>query len=377
MRIGLVTGEYPPMQGGVGAFTHILAKYLAQSGHDVFIFTSDKAMQQQESLPITTCHHWGLGTVRKLNAWAGDNQLDVINLQYQTAAYDMSPWIHFLPTLMGRPIVITFHDLRFPYLFPKAGPLRPWIVRHLARTAAGCILTNEEDFQELADIPHKTMIRIGTNIVDNPIIKPVRRRKKAGAVHEDFLIAFFGFMNHTKGMDTLLEAINQIKQTTPAIKLVILGGRTGASDPTNADYADTIDALIHALSLEENVTWTGYLPNEEVAAYLTAADIVALPFRDGASFRRGSLLAAIEQECAIVTTQPAVPVPAITDEAFCLVPPDDARELAHAIAYLRDHPEEIERLQNNVATISKSFEWPTITQQTSNFLTSIVRAAHV
>jgi hypothetical protein len=29
MKIGLITGEYPPMQGGVGAFTQELARAMA------------------------------------------------------------------------------------------------------------------------------------------------------------------------------------------------------------------------------------------------------------------------------------------------------------------------------------------------------------
>jgi len=40
MRIGLITGEYPPMQGGVGDFTHELGKALAALGHEVHVLTS-------------------------------------------------------------------------------------------------------------------------------------------------------------------------------------------------------------------------------------------------------------------------------------------------------------------------------------------------
>ena len=38
-----MTGEYPPMEGGVGAFTQELARELAVLGHEVFIITSHKA----------------------------------------------------------------------------------------------------------------------------------------------------------------------------------------------------------------------------------------------------------------------------------------------------------------------------------------------
>jgi glycogen synthase len=40
MRICLVTGEYPPQQGGVGDYTHELATALAALGADVTVLTN-------------------------------------------------------------------------------------------------------------------------------------------------------------------------------------------------------------------------------------------------------------------------------------------------------------------------------------------------
>jgi hypothetical protein len=41
MRIGFITGEYPPMQGGVGAFTRELAREMVRQGHDVEVLTRE------------------------------------------------------------------------------------------------------------------------------------------------------------------------------------------------------------------------------------------------------------------------------------------------------------------------------------------------
>ena len=40
MKICLITGEYPPMQGGVGDYTHELAKAYIELGHQVVVLTS-------------------------------------------------------------------------------------------------------------------------------------------------------------------------------------------------------------------------------------------------------------------------------------------------------------------------------------------------
>ncbi|MBK8025677.1 MAG: glycosyltransferase [Chloroflexi bacterium] len=139
MRIAIITGEYPPMQGGVGAYTEILARELATQGHEVFILTTPPA--ESGSTPgiavSATMAGWGLGQLAALRRRINEIQPDVVNLQFQTAAFRMSPFVHFLPELVAPvPVVTTFHDLRFPYLFPKAGPLRTWIVHRLARRSA-------------------------------------------------------------------------------------------------------------------------------------------------------------------------------------------------------------------------------------------------
>src|SRR5687768_10025944 len=146
MRIGIITGEYPPMQGGVGAYSQLLAREIAALGHDVFVFTHCAAEQDERVTITPAIKTWGLGAILAAPRWADDHYLDIVNIQYQTAAYAMSPYIHALPDLFRSvPVVTTFHDLRHPYLFPKAGKLRDWAVMHLARTSDGCIVTNHED----------------------------------------------------------------------------------------------------------------------------------------------------------------------------------------------------------------------------------------
>ena len=58
-------------------------------------------------------------------------------------------------------------------------------------------------------------------------------------------------------------------------------------------YARRTEALVDELDLSERVHWTDFVPQSEVSANLMAADLCVLPYRDGISFRRGSLLACL------------------------------------------------------------------------------------
>ncbi len=375
MRIGLITGEYPPLQGGVGAYTDVLSRKFTEAGHQVFILTSHHAQQQQPGIPLTRTRSWNYRILRTAQRWANLHQLDVINLQFQTAAFDMSPWVHFLPQVLQTPFVTTFHDLRFPYLFPKAGKLRDWIVMHLARTSEGVIVTNAEDYQRVQHLPQVAVIPIGSNIACtlSPEYDRTAWREKAGAKAEDFVIAHFGFLNHSKGIDILLYALAQIND--PHIKLVMIGERLGASDATNIGYAKEVDTLIENLALNDQITWTGYATSQEVSAYLKAADAVVLPYRDGASYRRGSLMAAIEHECAIITTMPAVSVPDfVHGENMLLVPPDNATQLTAAVQELQESSALRERLHQGTAALREQFDWGKIVEATIDLYQQVLGA---
>ncbi len=381
MRIGVVTGEYPPMQGGVGAYTRILADEIAQRDQEVFVFSSVQTQESDSAIHLTnTAKHWGMTSLLHIGRWTEQHHLDILNLQFQTAAYGMSPWIHFLPDMIrGIPVVTTFHDLRFPYLFPKAGQLRNWIVKHLARASDGVITTNHEDYAKVGNLSTNRLIPIGSNILQSlpADFNPSTWREKMGVAPNDFVLAYFGLINQTKGLDILLDAVSGLcKQGVPA-RLVLIGGGLGSSDPTNVTYAKSIQEQITRLGLTEIVHMTGYLEDEaSVGAYLTASDVVALPFLDGASYRRGSLMAAIHYGCTIVTTIPAVEIPEFRDgENMFLIPSKDQVALQNKLEELYRRPALCEQTKRGVRELAKQFEWSSITQQYIAFFEHVLNKA--
>ncbi len=378
MRIALVTGEYPPMQGGVGAYSHILAEHLLEQGHKVWVYSNQKADTAHPRIPVMNeVNRWTLGSLQQLNRWAQKERIDLINLQFQTAAFGMSPWIHFLPLLVnGIPVVTTFHDLRVPYLFPKAGPLRRWMVNQLARSSSGTIVTNQEDLVTLHTLPRVALIPIGSNIQAElpPAYDTQTWRSKAGAKANDFLIGYFGLFNRSKGLEVLFESLRELHSQELRARLIMIGGGAGDSDPSNLAYLDEMRLRIAELGLEPAIHWTGYVDESSVGAYLSACDVVALPFLDGASHRRGSLMAALHYGCAIITTQPAVEEPAFKHrENFYFIPPNDVAALTRALAGLRESPELRDRLKEGAQALAKAYNWATIAEDYVQFFERVLR----
>jgi glycosyltransferase involved in cell wall biosynthesis len=376
MRIGLVTGEYPPMEGGVGAHCRELARELSDQGHAVFVYSDSRAAEPDKRISMRYARHgWGLRTLRDIDRWVRHNRLDIVNLHFQTAAYQMSPFIHWLPEAVKAPVVTTFHDLRFPYLFPKAGPLRDWIVMRLARVSEGVVSTNHEDFERLKHLPCAALIPIGSSVRGElpPDFDRMGWRAQYGAGETDFVVAHFGFINHTKGVDTLFEAARKLLDGGVPVKIWLIGGRTGSSDPTNAAYADEIERKAAALKITERVTWTGFLDDADAAAAFAACDVVALLYTDGASYRRSSLMAAIRHGCAIVATLPSVEIPAFQDGAnMRLVPPGDAKATAAVLRELNSDAGQLRRLKEGVRELAGEFAWDEIARANAGFFERVI-----
>jgi glycosyltransferase involved in cell wall biosynthesis len=377
MRIGQITGEYPPMQGGVGAYTQELSRALCDLGHEVFIFTDHRAEHAHDDDPVhvtADAHTWGWGTLGRIRRWAQAQQLDVVNIQYQVAAFNMAAFIHILPMRIDTACVVTtFHDLLVPYLFPKAGPLRYQAVLTLARSSDGVIVTNRGDFQRLSaeqTIVSLRHIPIGSNIA--PAAAPGYNRsvwrKALGFAEDDVVVGYFGFLNSSKGVDTLLQAVRIARNNNLPVKLLMIGGRTGTSDPTNILYAREIDQLVTDLGLQDHVHWTGFVDNVAVSGHLLASDVIALPFRDGVSFRRGSLMAALAHGCAIISTYPEIDMLDLTsDEHLRLIPPDSPTALALAIEDLAENPQLRTRMGKKARELAGEFAWSTIAERTATF----------
>lgn len=398
MRILFLTGEFPPMQGGVGDCTHEIARALITLGAQVGVLTSRaisaqrSAISHQRLAPGTVeeaavnvlpmMHHWGWSSLRTIARVRREFAPHIVHIQYQTGAFAMHPAINFAPRLLksrATKFVTTFHDLRVPYLFPKAGRVRAWVTRELARASDAVIATNDEDYLTLETFNPKllTLIPIGSNIPTTPPRDYDRAtwRARLGVREDETLLCYFGFLNESKGGETLIRALVLV----PKAKLLMIGGPVGASDPTNATYLARVQSLISNLHLTDRVLWTNFTPPEIVTANFYAADVCVLPYRDGASYRRGTLMAALAHGMALVTTavsrQPsAVKLPELRDGENCLlVPPDDPRALADAIQRAMASAALRAKIGAGARALAQHFTWDKIAQQHVELYAQVIK----
>jgi glycosyltransferase involved in cell wall biosynthesis len=343
----LVSGEYPPDVGGVGDYTERLRTGLDSLGW------------QSRVLSRRQVRRWDARSLVALVRAAP--RAGVVHIQYQAAAYDLLGDVCLMPTLLRRlrprtRIVTTFHDARPPFLFPKAGLWREKSVQLLARMSHAVVAADARDLAKLGGpSPRHHHMPIGPNVVcaPPPGYDRLAFRIALGLAPETLAVVYFGLRNASKGLDLLLEAFNLVAAQHPNARLVLLGGEVGASDPTDRKTAHQLRQR-----LDERVLQTGWLPPAQVSAYLLACDVALLPYADGASPRRGSLLACAEHGLPIVSTLPAA---AEVSDAIQAVESNPHR-LAEAVLHLAQDSADTARLRDNARALVTRASWPRIAQ---------------
>lgn len=340
MNLLFVTGEYPPDIGGVGDYTAQLRSALGMPS---------------SLLTRRDVKRWDARALLWLLRHAPRD--GIVHIQYQPAAFDLLADVCLMPLWLRlvRPrvrVVTTFHDARVPYAFPGAGPVRWWLVRLMARWSHVVIAADERDLAAVGGTG--VQIPIGSNVACAPPAGYDR-----AAVRESLgggpLVAYFGLLNASKGLDSLLEAFAKVKEVSPTARLLVLGGSVGASDVTDQQTAAQLQAGLAAAGAVR----PGYLKPEQLSAHLLAADVALLPYTDGASPRRGSLLACAAHGLPIVSTQPASA--AVADAVLATVA--DPRALADAVLHVLDDAPTRQRLTAAAAALTERTSWHRIAEQ--------------
>jgi glycosyltransferase involved in cell wall biosynthesis len=106
------------------------------------------------------------------------------------------------------------------------------------------------------------------------------------------------------------------------------------------------------------VVRSGWLAPPELSAYLLAGDVALLPCTDGASARRGSLLACAEHGLPIVSTIPATR--SVSDAVLAVTP--QAGALADAVLEVAETNALRQRLQAASQALAARTSWPGIAE---------------
>ena len=310
----IVTCEYPPLEGGVSDQTHLLVAALAAQGDVVDVWcppvvaTDDAEPPHAPEIPGVTVHvlpsHFGPRAIRllrrELRALPGDTRVLV---QWVPTAFGWRmmnlPFALMLLRLPGRRLDLFVHEVGWEVgretvhraLAGIVHRVMTWCAARSARRVYVTIPAWQERLslfgtRALPPDVEATWVPVSSHVPDHADehrVADLRRALLARTHQQRVLVGHFGTYGRFH-MALLPHVVARILDEAHDRTFVLVGRGGEALRDYIAKERPELAARIVA---------TGGLAAEDVATHLAACDVLVQPYEDGASARRGTLMAGL------------------------------------------------------------------------------------
>ncbi|HEV3039159.1 MAG TPA: glycosyltransferase family 4 protein [Candidatus Angelobacter sp.] len=347
----VITCEYPPKIGGVSDYAFLMARELAKTGDAVHVWCAAASGSDPQSPGVITHRELGRFSPRDLyragkllNEFSGPRRLFVQwvphGYGYRSINVFFCLWLWMRARLKRDQVEIMFHEVWLSFGGTWKANLAAGMHRimvKLLKHAASRIWVAGESWRKYlrgARAPVQ-WLPVPSNVqsqIDPAAVASLRQRCCA---HEGLLIGHFGIG------DSLVERM--LRQLIPEV----LRNRTQASflliGKSSEKFAQEV--RLDFPEIGERIFSSGMLPSSEIAAHISACDLIVQPYIDGISTRRTAAMAALANGRPLLTTS------GHSTESFwqhcnqlVLVPADDSSALAARTNQLLDNPGERTRM---------------------------------
>ncbi|GAB2452024.1 glycosyl transferase [Hymenobacter qilianensis] len=288
MRVVIIGPAYP-LRGGLATYNERLARAFRDAGDEVRLVTFSlqypsflfpgQTQFSTEKAPQDLQIEVSINSVSPVSWWRVGNRLrrekpDLVVFRFWLPF--MGPALGTIARLISRnrhTRLVAITDNVIPH--EKRPGDRP-LTRYFLSACHGFVTMSRSVLADLRRLHFNQPARYQPHpLYDNfGPLKPKAEALKALNLSADFqYILFFGFIRAYKGLDLLLEAFADARLAALPVKLIIAGEFYEPAVP--------YEALIQQYKLAERlVRATDFIPNERVADYFCAADLVVQPYKN-------------------------------------------------------------------------------------------------
>jgi glycosyltransferase involved in cell wall biosynthesis len=362
---GLAIIEPVGGHGGMNFYDFALAEALSGLGVETVVYTCDETQ-----VPAST----GFETELPFRRIFGDSpKLSARRRRLRIAHFHLfhsgvMEWLSVMAArLTGLRVVITAHDVT-----SFAGSGSHATGRRIYGLADGIIAHNRASAEELVSalgLTHNDIDVISSGnymaVCDGA---PDRQtaREGLGIPQDKTLVLFFGQIKEVKGLDLLIEAFAGVCDTRPALQLMI-AGKVWKDDFSR--YQTMIDERGIADRVRLDIR---FIPDDEVADYYAAADILVLPYRR--IYQSAVLLMALSHGRAVLVSDlPGMTDIVTHDETGLVFACGDTDQLRDRLERLVDELALRERLERAaLALMRDEYAWERVAAETLDVYLSAV-----
>jgi spore coat protein SA len=179
-------------------------------------------------------------------------------------------------------------------------------------------------------------------------------------------LLYVGRLTPIKGVHVLIEAFREIHQRMPEVRLIITGSSFFGSK-TKTAYEKKLMSL--AEPVKNAIIFTGYLPHEKLKYLYSAVNVVVFPSVGPEAFGLVMLESMAAGTFLVASRVGGIPEVLESGDNGLLVEPGDAIDLAHAVCWVLDNPDEKHRMESAARQkILDGFTWGRLVGELEIFL---------
>jgi len=290
--------KYYPSSGGVATYTKYLAEAFDEE-NEVYIFADkikENEINKKKNIKVIRCWDSNVLFLISILKSVLKYKPDVIHIQQEVFLYGgilnamLFPYLVMLLRLFGFTVIITLHgviplsDLNKEFLkensiegnrfILKVGLLL--IFKQIVFFSSR-ILVHEEKFRNVLVEDYKCSqrkIKVIPHGVKNG--QKIKNAKDILGLKNKKVILYFGYISGYKGIDLLINAFKLIKDKHKNWILLFVGG-VHPRLKNDEEYLKYYNDIKNSLKTHKQIYFNGYVPEDKVPLYFSAADLVVFP----------------------------------------------------------------------------------------------------
>jgi len=335
----VLIGPMYPYRGGIAHLTERMAMGFVERGHDVHGITFTRQYPEflfpgQSQYESKSVNHGAVKAERLIDSinpyswWKAKKRIqelapDIVIFRY---------WQPFFAPAFGKIARgLSSHKIKSIAVVDNVLPHERRIgnatlARYFFKAMQGSVVMSESVGEDL-DMLKVTSPR---SFAPHPIYdsfgesaNPAEARKKLQIDPDAQAMLFFGFIRRYKGLHVLIESLNHLQDKLPNYCLIIAG--------EFYEDEDLCRTKIEQFGITNHIRlFDQYIPNDQVADYFAAADVVIQPYLSAT--QSGVAQVAYHFEVPVITTDVGGLAEVIPHEkAGLIIPPNDPVALSEAI----------------------------------------------
>jgi glycosyltransferase involved in cell wall biosynthesis len=356
-------GNHLPRQCGIATFTTDLSGAIGSAHPEIecFVLAMNDPGRRHAYPPRVRFEiaESEIASYRRAADFLNVNGVDVVSVQHEYGIFGGKAGRHVLQLLreLRMPIVTTLHTI-----LAEPDPLQRGVMDELTSLSERLVVMSASGASLLRDVHGVETGKIDLIPHGIPLLPAASRSKDRLGVEGRPVILTLGLLSADKGIEYVIDALPGVLARFPDALYVVLGATHPHVKAQHGEaYRIMLENRARSLGVDSSIIFHNrFVSDEELAEFLSAADIYVTPYLKPQQITSGTLAYAVGSGKAVISTPYWYASELLADGRGILVPWRDPQAIAREVIGLLEDEGKRRALSERAAAYGRDMVWPAV-----------------